>query len=45
VGRPVSRVIVYGVASIDAQTTVEIAPTRIYGIRPPEGHRAYTPPG
>lgn len=31
----------YDAASL---VTVEIAPTRIYGIRPPEGHHAHRPP-
>jgi Pyridoxamine 5'-phosphate oxidase len=41
---PYRAVIVYGVAEIDAASNVIIAPTRIYGIRPPEGHHAYEPP-
>ncbi len=32
----------YDVASL---LTVEITPTRMYAIRPPEGHHAYTPTG
>jgi hypothetical protein len=40
---PYRAVIVYGNANIDEETTVEITPTRIYAIRPPEGHHAYTP--
>jgi len=41
---PYRAVIVYGAAVVSAATTVVITPTRIYGIRPPTGHQAYTPP-
>jgi hypothetical protein len=41
---PYRAVIVYGTAEISADTNVIITPTRIYGIRPPEGHRAYVAP-
>lgn len=42
---PYPAVIIYGTAEIDASSTaVTITPTRIYAIRPPEGHPAYRPP-
>lgn len=41
---PYRAVIVYGDADVSAATTVVITPTRIYGIRPPAGHHANTPP-
>ena len=40
---PYHAVIVYGRAETDAASNVIITPTRIYGIRPPKGHRAYVP--